>query len=136
MRTDRCWWTSSRARRDPRRCATSWTRARGARFPFCSTRTRSADSACRSTARGACGRTPSAATRSHSPQRARRFEPLLGDVTPLECSDVERANDTHVRYELNYWDLAATKERSAWHALQDMWTAAPDFAKVHYQATA
>lgn len=57
-------------------------------------------------------------------------------VRPLECSDDERANETKVRYELDYWDLAPTKERKAWHGLQDMWEIASDSDKVHYQATA
>lgn len=57
-------------------------------------------------------------------------------VRPLECSNKERANKTGVRYELDYWDLATTKERSAWHGLQDMWAVAPDSEKEHYQATA
>src|SRR5262249_42468760 len=55
---------------------------------------------------------------------------------PLECSDAERKNKASVRYELNYWDFATTKEDKNWHALQDMWSAAPDSAKEHYQATA
>ena len=57
-------------------------------------------------------------------------------VRTLECSDTERVNKTRVRYEVDYWDLATTKERSAWHGLQDMWAAAPDFAREHYLATA
>ena len=57
-------------------------------------------------------------------------------VRPLECSGTERANKTGVRYELDYWDLATIKERSAWHGLQDMWAVAPDSEKEHYQATA
>jgi hypothetical protein len=54
----------------------------------------------------------------------------------LACSDSEFENKAKVRYELDYWDLATTKERSAWHGLQDMWANAPDSAKEHYQATA
>ena len=38
--------------------------------------------------------------------------------------------------ELDYWDLATTKERQAWHALQDTWAAVPDSAREHYRATA
>jgi hypothetical protein len=78
------------------------------------------------------------------------IEPLLEDrthcpetppvtttpVSPLRCSEEECANKNDVRYELNYWDMAPTKERKAWHALQDMWAAAPDSAKEHYRATA
>lgn len=59
-----------------------------------------------------------------------------GPVRPLECSNTECANKAGVRYELDYWDLAATKERSAWRALQDMWAVASDSAREHYQATA
>lgn len=57
-------------------------------------------------------------------------------LRPLECSNTERENRVGVRYELNYWDLATTKEAKSWHALQDMWSAAPDCEKEHYQATA
>ena len=57
-------------------------------------------------------------------------------VLPIECSSKERHNDTNVRYELDYWDFATTKERKAWHGLQDMWDVAPDYAEEHYQATA
>lgn len=57
-------------------------------------------------------------------------------VRPLECSSKERTNETKVRYELDYWDLAPTKERKAWHGLQDMWEVAPDSDKSQYQATA
>ena len=54
----------------------------------------------------------------------------------LACSDSECDNKAEVRHELDYWDLATTKERRAWHGLQDMWANAPDSAKEHYQATA
>ena len=47
----------------------------------------------------------------------------------------EGATGSGVRYELIYWNLAATKERDAWHKPQDMWDSAPEFAKVHYQAS-
>ena len=57
-------------------------------------------------------------------------------VRPLECTNTECINNAGVRHELDYWDLATTKERSAWHGLQDMWAIAPDSAKEHYQATA
>jgi len=57
-------------------------------------------------------------------------------VRRLACPDIELENKARVRYELDYWDLATTKERSAWHGLQDMWAIAPDSAKEHYQATA
>ena len=54
----------------------------------------------------------------------------------LDVPSAELTNTAQVRYELDYWDLATTKEREAWHALQDMWEVAPDFARQHYQATA
>jgi hypothetical protein len=54
----------------------------------------------------------------------------------LEVPNTELANDPQVRYELDYWDLATTKERDAWHALQDMWDVAPSIARQHYEATA
>jgi hypothetical protein len=80
----------------------------------------------------------------------RSIEPLLADsahnpaspptgckpIRPLECPDAERAKTSNVCYELDYWDLAPTKERRAWHALQDMWAAVSDPFTEHYQATA
>ena len=54
----------------------------------------------------------------------------------LGVPSTERKNATGVHYELDYWDLSPTKERAAWHALQDMWEAAPDLAREHYEATA
>ncbi len=80
----------------------------------------------------------------------RSVEPLLADsahnpaspptgsrlIRPLECSDADRAKTSSVRYELDYWDLAPTKERRAWHALQDMWASVSDPIAEHYQATA
>jgi hypothetical protein len=63
--------------------------------------------------------------------------PVGGRPTRLqECSDTERMNKIGVRYELDYWNLATTKEGSAWRGLQDMWAAAPDSAVDHYKATA
>ena len=59
-----------------------------------------------------------------------------GAVRPLECSNKEHANKVGVRYELDYWDLATTKERGAWRKLQEMWAVAPDSAREQYQATA
>ena len=79
------------------------------------------------------------------------LEPLLGEagasesISPsgnagphrfLKVASAELDNSIRVRYELNYWDLAAMKERKAWHSFQDMWTAAPAFTANHYQATA
>jgi hypothetical protein len=77
-------------------------------------------------------------------------EPLLADTAhnpdpvlnkqarprPLECATTEQSNAIRVSYELDYWDLGTTKEADAWHALQDMWSLAPDGAKEHYLATA
>lgn len=57
-------------------------------------------------------------------------------IRPLECPVLEQANPTAVRYELDYWDTAPTKEASAWRGLQEMWDKAPDSALEHYQATA
>jgi len=54
----------------------------------------------------------------------------------LECSVQESANATGVQYEIDWWRFAVTAEARAWQALQDMWDAAPQFAQVHYQATA
>jgi len=55
---------------------------------------------------------------------------------PIECSPAECANGIHLKYELNYWDMAVMKQRDAWRGLQDMWAVAPDYARDHYQATA
>jgi len=75
-------------------------------------------------------------------------EPLLVDsthnpdgiphVTWIECSkaEQEKARQTGVRYELNYWDSVPGKSQKAWRGLQDMWATAPDSASEHYQATA
>ena len=65
-------------------------------------------------------------------------EPLVSAhaIRPLECAVSERGNQSAVRYELDYWDPAPTKEASAWRGLQEMWDKAPDFALEHYQATA
>lgn len=54
----------------------------------------------------------------------------------LECSAEESSNTAGVRYEIDYWRFKPTAEAKAWHALQDMWDAAPQFALKHYQATA
>lgn len=78
------------------------------------------------------------------------LEPLLSDskhnpseppvgINPLkllEVSNKESANQAGVRYELNYWDMAPTKEGEAWHALQDMWASAPAYVQEQYRATA
>ncbi len=54
----------------------------------------------------------------------------------LECSAEESSNTVGVRYEIDYWRFRPTAEAEAWHALQDMWTAAPQVALKHYEATA
>jgi hypothetical protein len=54
----------------------------------------------------------------------------------LECSEAERNNTVNVRYEIDYWRMRPTAEVKAWHALQDMWTIAPQEAVNHYEATA
>jgi hypothetical protein len=54
----------------------------------------------------------------------------------LPLPEDERDNSAQVAYELNYWDLAKTKEEKAWHALQDMWAKVPEAAAKHYEATA
>lgn len=53
------------------------------------------------------------------------------------CSTEERASNTAgVLYEVDYWRFRPTAEAEAWHALQDMWTTAPQHALKHYAATA
>lgn len=54
----------------------------------------------------------------------------------IKCSEQERINDEDVQYEVDYWHLKTTAEKETWHAFQDMWSAAPNFALIHYQATA
>jgi hypothetical protein len=65
--------------------------------------------------------------------------PLLREkdkIQYLECSTEERKNTAGVGYEINYWRFKLTAEANAWHALQDMWDAAPQYALKHYQMTA
>jgi hypothetical protein len=59
-----------------------------------------------------------------------------GSERLLRCAEAECGNQAGVQYELNYWDLAPSKEREAWHAIQDMWERAPEHAREHYEATA
>lgn len=54
----------------------------------------------------------------------------------LRCTEDECSNPAGVQYELDYWDLAPTAERNAWHAIQDMWASAPACAREHYESTA
>ena len=54
----------------------------------------------------------------------------------VECSEAERANQEHVRHEIDYWRFGITDEKKTWRAFQDMWNASPDAENVHYQATA
>jgi hypothetical protein len=65
------------------------------------------------------------------------MEPLIQSPwLMMELAESERANKSSVRYELNYWDLKASKERAAWQKLQELWSSAPELAKVHYEAAA
>lgn len=57
-------------------------------------------------------------------------------IRTMECPALERANRIGVQYEIDYWELAPTKEASAWRGLQEMWDKAPNDALEHYQATA
>jgi hypothetical protein len=54
----------------------------------------------------------------------------------VECSAAESGNAEGVGHEIDYWRFRPTAEAEAWHALQDMWSAAPIPAANHYQATA
>jgi hypothetical protein len=67
---------------------------------------------------------------AHNPQTSE------GRIRYLECSAQESDNAVGVRYEIDYWRLKPTAEKGAWHALQDMWTVAPEMAVRHYEATA
>lgn len=53
----------------------------------------------------------------------------------VPCSEGE-GNRAGVSCEVDYWRLRPTAEAAAWHALQDMWEAAPKCEHFHYQATA
>lgn len=57
-------------------------------------------------------------------------------IRTLQCPDPELRNPTGVRYEVDYWRLAPTKEAATWRALQDMWDKAPASEAAHYEATA
>jgi len=54
----------------------------------------------------------------------------------IDCSPTEGCNTVGVRHEVDYWRFGRTAEDKAWHALQDMWHAAPGIAVRHYEATA
>ena len=54
----------------------------------------------------------------------------------VRCSAEETNNPVGVQYEVDYWRFAPTAEARAWSALQDMWSAAPENERKHYEATA
>ncbi len=54
----------------------------------------------------------------------------------IQCSTDETNNPIGVQYEVAYWRFTPTAEAKAWHALQDMWSAAPEMERKHYEATA
>ena len=58
------------------------------------------------------------------------------EINFVQCSQDECINDASVQFEIDYWHFKPTAEAEAWHALQDMWSAAPPPAHRHYQATA
>ncbi len=53
----------------------------------------------------------------------------------VACSPEESADAQSVQFEIDYWQFKPTAEAEAWHALQDMWSAAPQGALPHYEAT-
>jgi hypothetical protein len=57
-------------------------------------------------------------------------------ISYIACSPEESANTQRVQSEIDYWQFKPTAESEAWHALQDMWSAAPKVALPHYEATA
>ncbi len=57
-------------------------------------------------------------------------------ISYVACSPGESANAQRVQFEIDYWQFKPTAESEAWHALQDMWSAAPQTALPHYEATA
>ena len=54
----------------------------------------------------------------------------------VACSPEESANALGVQFEIDYWRFKPTAESKAWHALQDMWSIAPQVEHRHYEATA
>lgn len=72
-------------------------------------------------------------------EHARRHESALiggeGDGL-IGCAPDELRNRQNVEFELNFWNYNSTDERHAWHRIQEMWNAAPDREKIHYEATA
>ena len=57
-------------------------------------------------------------------------------ISYIACLPQESANVPGVQFEIDYWRFKPTAESEAWHALQDMWSAAPQVALPHYEATA
>lgn len=57
-------------------------------------------------------------------------------ISYVECSPEESANAAGVQFEIDYWRFKPTAQAEAWHAFQDMWSAAPQVALPHYEATA
>lgn len=57
-------------------------------------------------------------------------------ISYVACSPEESANALGVQFEIDYWKFKPTAESEAWHALQDMWSTAPEAAVPHYEATA
>lgn len=78
---------------------------------------------------------PSAFPLLHDPKHNPE-EPGDDTIRWMECSELERVNREDVQYEIAYWPSKVTAEKETWHAFQDMWSAAPDFALDHYSATA
>lgn len=58
------------------------------------------------------------------------------ELRVIPCHESELGNRAAITHELNYWSFGRTAEVRAWHALQDMWTAAPFDVHHHYRATA
>lgn len=57
-------------------------------------------------------------------------------IRTVNCSAAESDNAAGVTCEIDYWRFRPTAEADAWHAFQDMWTAAPPNVHNHYEATA
>ena len=57
-------------------------------------------------------------------------------ISYVVCSPEESANALGVQFEIDYWKFKPTAASEAWHALQDMWSDAPQAALPHYEATA
>jgi hypothetical protein len=67
---------------------------------------------------------------NHNPSNVRN------PIRVLPCATKDFHNKVGVQHEIDYWDIAPTKEAAAWKGLQNMWDNAPRAEAIHYEATA